>query len=513
VFSEGRQLGTFKMPKYTTTDVLRIAVHMSGGDISLPAVPRKKVRYGDRWNNAWVTNPARELFKFKKFTRKERRFLLGLLEGSNLDTRDMKLKDQRWIRLGEILHPGEYKALFPRSYKAFDLIRNEKVMSWYGELSESFKQSFDVGLAKLSERPGEFMRRLDWLIRSNSTIWLQSILEVLARIGAKSSNKVLFEVYDHFEKRINPVCGRKIMIKGARRHIDLPDLPAISKDKIELVQSKIFEIIKGKFSSLPALGTCWIDEKLKKIPLPTNMRSLNDNLVPVIRGQRMPFGLSKKVLRPYIHWYDPYGTLDIDLHGYLFSPYKSAISFGYNGIHNNSIGCYSGDVRNRQGACAEYVDINIEEALKSGYNYFLMIAHNFNGGKLLDIKDCVVGMMEREHPESNSTWKPDTIANSMKVEGAARYCLVGAFDLETKEYIHLDLDFDHFSQYVDSDSSDQLWDAIAPFITTPKVSVYDLLQWHVEARGQLVSKETAETHFLFDDFSTSYTKTIEFMGV
>lgn len=513
VFSEGRQLGTFKMPKFTTTDVLRIAVHMSGGDISLPAMPPKKVKVGSRWRSSWVDNPDREKAKFKKFSRKERKFLLGLLESSNLDTRDMKLKDQRWIRLGEILHPGEYKALFPRSYKAFDLIRNEKVVSWYGELSEAFKHSFDVGLAKLSERPGEFMRRLDWLIRSNGIERVQKVLDMLARIGAKSSNKVLFEVYDHFEKRRDPVHGRKIMIKGARKHTDLPSLPAISAAKVDAVQSSIFNIVKSKFASLPDLGDCWIDEELKKIPLPTNMRSLNDALVPTIRGQRTPFGEGKHVIRPFIHWFDERGEIDLDLHGYLFGPDKVE-SFGYNGRHSvNGLGCYSGDVICRRGACAEYVDINVETALIAGYKYFIMIVHNFRGGKLSDIKECVAGVQEREFAEANNLWLPDTITNSMKLSGGGNMVLVAAYDLETRESIYLDLDFSTFSNYVTRGNSGAFFEALKPYISLPKVSVYDLLLWHIEARGRLVSKETAETHFLFDDFSSSYTKTIEYMGV
>jgi hypothetical protein len=513
LFKLDRQLGSFKIPKLTTTDVLRIAVYLSGGNTALPAVPNKKVKFGNRWSRSWIDNPEREAFKFKKFKRSERRFILGLLEASNLDIREMKLKDQRWIRLGEILHPGEYKLNYPKTYAAFQRIRETKVISWYGEVNAAFKLSFDVGLAKLSERPGEFMRRLDVLIRANSIERVQKVLDMLSKIGEKSSNKVLFEVYDHFEDRKSPVYNRKVMIKGARKHTDLPTLPAIDKEKVDLIQESIFSIVKSKFASLPAMGDCWIDEELKKIPLPTNMRSLNDTLVPTIRGQRMPFGEGKKVLRPYIHWFDPNGQLDIDLHGFLFSETKDALSFGYNGIHNSSLGCYSGDVRKRQGACAEYVDINVEAATKAGYKYFLMIAHNFQDGKLSDIKDCVVGIMEREYPEANYNWKPDTIANAMKVQGASQYCLIGAFDLETREYIHLDIDFDHVSRYVNRGNSALLWDAISPFITVPKVSVYDLLQWHVEARGRMTSKETAETHFLFSDFATSYTKTIEYLGV
>ena len=515
--SIGRGFDRVKLPKLTTTDVLRVVVYLSGGDISLPALPPQKIktmsRNGRRFSASWDANPERAKFKFKKFKRSERKFILELLENSNLDTRDMKLKDGRWIRLGEILHPGEYQTEFPRTYKAFQKIRNEKVTSWYGEVDKAFKMSFDVGLAKLSERPGEFLRRLDVLVRKSTTKNIQSILGVLSKIGAKSSNKVLFEVYDHFEERRNPVTGRSIFIKGARQKTPLPNLPAIPNTIVEMIQSTIFDIIKTKFAELPALGDCWIDEELKKIPLPTNMRSLNDSLVPTVRGQRVPFGGEKKVIRPFIHWFDEYGELDIDLHGFLFGDHNNAINFGYNGIHNSTLGCYSGDVRQRQGACAEYVDINVDAALRNGYQYFLMVAHNFQRGTLAEIKECVAGVMERDHPESNRTWLPSTIQNSMLLKGGGNMVLVAVYDLKTREYIHLDLDADKVDGFVYGSLAKNFMEIIAPFILPPKVSVYDLLLWHVEARGRIVSKETATTHFLYEDFGSSYVKTIEYMGV
>ena len=513
---ENRELSTVKLPKLTTTDVLRVVVYLSGGDISLPALPPQKVKTMSRgyrrMTSSWGKNPERESFKFKKFSRRERKFILNLLEHSNLDTRDMKLKDGRWIRLGEILHPGEFDKLFPRTFRAFQQIRNEKVVSWYGQVDKAFRISFEDGLTKLSERPGEFLRRLDWLVRDAFSEEVRLILDILSKIGINSSNKVLFEVYDHFEHRADPKTGRSIFIKGARKKTELPDLPAISKITIEAIQETIWNILKEKFSALPALGNCWIDPELKKIPLPTNMRSLNDSLVPTVRGTRVPFGEGKKIIRPFIHWFDDYGRLDIDLHGFLFGPSRVE-SIGYNGRHNTIYGCYSGDKRHCQGACAEYVDINVAKALGAGFKYFLMVAHNFQGGKLSDIKECVAGVQEREFPEANMNWLPDTIANAMSLKSSANMTLVAAFDLETREYIYLDLDFSDFDQYVHIGQSTAFFNAIAPFIAEPKVSVYDLLQWHVEARGRLVSKETAETHFLFEDFMSSYTKTIEFMGV
>lgn len=516
---EKRDLSTVKLPKLTTTDVLRVVVYLSGGDISLPSIPPKKVktvvarsRYSRLSPPIWSDNPERKKFEFKSFKRNERRFILGLLEQSNLDTRDMKLKDGRWIRLGEILHPGEFDRLFPRTFKAFQQIRNEKVTSWYGEVDKAFKSSFSAGITKLTERAGEFLRRLDFLVRTSGKNGIQPILNALAKVGSKSSNKVLFEVYDHFEHRADPVVNRSIFIKGARKKTELPNLPAISAISIEAIQETIWNILKDKFAELPSLGDCWIDPELKKIPLPTNMRSLNDALVPTVRGTRTPFGTGKKVIRPFIHWLDEKGNLDLDLHGYLFGPSKVE-NFGYNGRQSNKFGCYSGDVRCRRGRCAEYVDINVEEALEAGFKYFLMIVHNFQGGKLSDIKDCVAGIQEREFPEANIAWLPDTIENSMLLKASGEISLIAAFDIETREYIFLDMDFNGFENYVHRGQADEFFNALAPFIAPPKVSVYSLLQWHVEARGRMVSKETAVTHFLFEDFASSYTKTIEFMGV
>lgn len=504
------------IPVKTTTDVLRIAVHMSGGDISLPAVPNKmvttKVMSGRRYSLGKGLNPERDKFKFKKFTRSERRYLLGLLEKTNCDAREMKLKAQRWIRLGEILHPGEYASTYPRAVKAFGLIRDTKVVSWYGEVDAAFKRSYVDGLAKLSERPGEFVRRLDFLLRRNNVALRNQTLEAFYKIALGVSNKVLFEVFTHFEGRNVKTTDRSIFIKGARKKTPLPDLPALPVGLIQNVQDTIFSALKAKFALLEPMGDCWIDPELKKISLPTNMRSLSESLVPIIRGQRIPMGGDKKVVRPFIHWFDERGNEDLDLHGYLLGKGKS-VTFGYNGIHSSSIGCYSGDVRNRRGACAEYVDIKIQEALTAGYQYFVMVVHNFTGRPMGTLKDCVVGVQERNDAAANSHWLPDTIVNCFKPASASAYALIGVYDLVTREYIHLDMDWNTFSGYVSGGDSNKLFQAIEPFIKPPAFSVYDLLLWHVEARGRNISKELAETHFLYDDFGTSYVETMKYMGI
>src|SRR5262245_55776583 len=81
------------------TDVLRLAVAMSGGDVSLA-----------------------EACKFGKFRRRERALLLGWVERAANRTEDMLRWKSRWIRLGERLHPGEYATRFQQTATAFDIL-------------------------------------------------------------------------------------------------------------------------------------------------------------------------------------------------------------------------------------------------------------------------------------------------------------------------------------------------------------------------------------------------------
>jgi hypothetical protein len=240
-----------KLPKLTTTDVLRICVGMSGGDISLPRVPAKLIKT-NRWSSRKEVNPAREAFKFKKFTRSERKYILSLLEKSNCDVSEAVLKDQRWVRLGEVLHPGEYRNQYPKAFLVFDKIRNEKVKSWYGRLNEAFNESFKSGVSFLSQRPGEFMRRLDWMVRStgSNTSDKNLVFNTFDSIAPKVSNKVLFEAFNHFEGRKKAVTNRSVMVKGARNRTTLPDLPAISEAIVNRIQNSIKSAIESK--SIPS---------------------------------------------------------------------------------------------------------------------------------------------------------------------------------------------------------------------------------------------------------------------
>lgn len=529
------------VPVKTVTDVLRIAVGMSGGDISLPAVPPAQVQM-NRWSGYKSNNPAREAFKFRKFSRSERRLIMSLLEKTNCDSTEAVLKEGRWVRLGEILHPGEYASKFPKAANMFKNIRNENIQSWYGKVNKAFDKSFAEGVKVLSERAGEFVRRMDWMLRAQKETSTSSktgssfsilekyatkephialglkerqeiVLSVFKEIGKNVSNKVLFEVYNHFERRYEPTNNRTIMVKGARKRTKLDELPAIAPETIEAVQRTIVDTLLTKFAEMPKLGKIAIDEELKKIPMPTNMRSVSATLRPAIRGQRIPIGnKNAKVVRAYVHWVDKTGNEDIDLHGFLIGNSKFT-TFGFNGEHNAPYGCYSGDVRHRQGDCAEYLDIDFAAAKRAGFKYLIVTVNHFNGRNFSTL-DCYSGFMEREFPEVDKMFKPSTVGNSIKLAGEASTAATCAIDLETREYIHLDIDANGLP--VASRNVGQIMEAVQFYLTPPKFSVYDLLMLHASARGEEIvdGKDVkADTYFTFEEFSESYVRIMEYMGI
>lgn len=516
------------VPVQTATDVLRIATYFSGGDISLPAVPkitigeikpnRKQMFFHDLKLSQIV---ARDKFKFKNLNRARRKYLLGLLESTNLDLGEMKLKIERWLRLGEVLHVFEYKNRFPKTAAAFDALRNnaKSIKTFESKVEEAFQNALisknvkdlDKALDLLSKRPGVFARKLDWMLRTyNAAI----VLAAFKKIAMKVSKKVLWELYNHFLKR-DTSNTRSIMLKGKKsKKRTLPELPPMSKVLINKIQNTILECIGEHFSQLDKLGKVWIDERLKKIPLPSAMRSANSSLKTYVRGTRVPFNESAKVVRPYIHWYDQNGNEDLDLSVGFYTQNLKAykfISFHQLKDHDLNV-CHSGDIRHRRGACAEYVDIDIARAVSKGVRYALIQVHNYNNRPFHTLKDCVFGLMEREFPKENEIFVPKTITNAVAVVNESSTVCVAVLDLVEREYIWLDLELQSNGLATIEGTSNMVGQMLRSTLNNSFFSVYDLLYLHAESRGSIVSnEEDANTVFEYDEFVTSYDKVATYM--
>ena len=337
------------------------------------------------------------------------------------------------------------------------------------------------------------------------------ILDRFCGISDKVSEKVLYELLGHFIDRKENQWGRQVTIKGSRTPIPLTPLKALQPEIVDEVCETIKTSLKRRFSQFPAMGRCWIDPQLRKIPLPTNMRTVSDALETQVRGTHTPLeNPVAKVVRFYVHWKDPKGDIDLDLSATFVGEDRCEVLSWCTG-YCTDFGCHSGDVRHRVGDCAEYVDIVLEEARKR-FRYVIVDVRNYDRRTLGEVKP-VFGYMEREKPESSLIWVPKTVKNSFVLVTPSVNALAIAFDLDELDYVVLDLDMK--GSPVAARNLNGMKQLVRSFMEPPAVSVYDLLSWHVEARGgEFISdeeKETADEQFHFKDFSTSYVKILKWM--
>jgi hypothetical protein len=197
---------------------------------------------------------------------------------------------------------------------------------------------------------------------------------------------------------------------------------------------------------------------------------------------------------------DKDGTEDLDLSATFIGKNETTLVSFHNLRFENNL--HSGDVRHHKGPCAEYIDIDIADTLTKGYRYVMVDVRNYNGRSLASV-ESVFGLMEREYPESNRLWYPQTIANTQMLQSESTNTLVTILDLQTKEYIFIDEDTD--GRPVASLDISNVIDVINHYSKLPAVSVFDILLLHTEARGMLIeNKEDADTCFMVKDFTNSY---------
>ena len=524
------------VPVRTPTDVLRIARFISGGDISLPAVPKLPKQTENKstleslkeilgksfhvqfHNRRESLIKEREKFKFAHLRRSSRRYLLRLLEKTTLDTSEMQQRLEQWLRLGEVLHPGEYRRQFPRTFAAFQALRNQtpRIRSYFAQVDFAFAAGdLELALELLAQRPGEFARRIDWFLRTyENSEDLDRVLESFAQVAPRVSSKVLLQLYGHLHGRLNSKT-RSVALKRGSKMKKLEALAPLNEENVVRVQEIILNALAELFATLPPLGNVWIDERLKNIVIPTSMRNMSRGLVTFTRGTRVPFRAEAGTVRAFVHWFDVRGHEDIDLSaGFFDEGFYQMGHISYTELKNEKLGtCHSGDIRQRKGSCAEYIDIDIEMARSQTARYVTLHVYNFNGRSLESMQECKFGLMERQYPDSNEIFEPRTVSNAVSLTNQSSSVLLCAIDLVDKSYLWLDIEMDRSMPLIENTFS-QTSELLSAVLDSSRLNVYDLLKLHAHARGkQVETPEAADIRFVWEDLVADYAKVAEFLTV
>ena len=468
----------------TATDVLRLAVALNGGDVSL----------------------ATASTRFTAMKRSMRRLLLRLLEPIPNAVEDVMRHAERWKRLSEVLHPGDYADKYPKALAAITAARRNEAPASFGSRVETlFAQRHIATLTPLLQsRPGEFARRLDATLRRSTEP--ESVLDAFEAVAAQVSSPVLLQLLAQVSAP-RPLPLRAFTPKGSlakvygikdRREPLTPDVLARAAQICE-------DALVTRFALLPPLGRCFIDPTLREYRVPLAQRASSKSLRTLVRGSRLPMP-DTRFIRLFLWWKNGGGRTDIDLSAAFFDAnfvFREAVAYynlkGYGGYH-------SGDIVDAPKGASEFIDLDLDVLVEKGIRYVVTSINSFTEQPYCDLPECFAGWMARADTASGELFEPKSVFDRIDIASDTVICLPFVMDLQERRMIWADLGLTSSPRWNNVENNlGGVSLMLRALIHTPRPDLETLFDLHVRARGQRVaSPQQAQTVFATDQGITPF---------
>jgi len=455
----------------TATDVLRVATQLSKGDVSLA----EKATYAN-------------------FGRPTRRALLTALEacGPNLEE-DMDRHRSKWVRLGEKLHPGQYAKAFPRTAAAFIKLRNNVAIDSLNSKVEKaiIAKDWKKAAELLSERPGDFLRRLDHVLRASDSN--KALLAAFGKVAGACATPALLNAHHHF---LNRKAGepRAVFPKGQTAKMKV--IPASAVPLSAWASKQAAAIIEGalkeRFAKLPAMGKVYIDPDLANYPIPAAQRSASKTLRALPRGSHAPIQGEGDTLRFFIHWKNAgkgwNGRVDLDLSAALLGEDFTLVSqVAYYNLKEFGA-THSGDITDAPDGAAEFIDVDMAKIKKLGARYVAATVTSFTNQPYRELPECFCGWMIRNKEKQGEIFEARTVETKSDLCGDTRFVIPVIIDIEKRKAIWCDLGLKSNTSFpVALEPNKRSLSLTCKTIAAlNKPNLHTLLRLHASARGEIV---------------------------
>ena len=427
----------------TVTDVLRLAVALAGGDVSL-------------------AEPCR----FPSFSRAQRRRLLGLLDavGQVQDSRDsaeeMARRCERWKRLARHLRPGDYARRFPRATKLLHQVASGGAEEGFTSRLEEALAHRDVesALRLLSTRPGVFARRLNHLLRlCVDETTRERVVAGFARVAPEVSLPVLVRLWEYFSSPGPDALPWRVVAIKAATGTKTTVIPSTRRPgpADALVVRAVEEALRRR----ARLGRIAVDQELYEgYTAPVGLRSASPGMRTAGRGTRLPLP-EGETIRFFLHWRDlpkappkapgparPAAAedrdtrVDLDLSAFFVSEdFTRTEQIAYYNLRSTAA-VHSGDLTSAPDGAAEFIDITLAEALRQEWRYVVMTVHSFSHHRLSEVPECWAGAMARgADPQSGEVFEASTVMQRLDLVSPTFNATPFVIDLAERRLIWWDL--------------------------------------------------------------------------
>jgi hypothetical protein len=387
----------------TVTDVLRLAVALSDGDVSLQ-------------------EPAR----FRSFSRQERRALLASLDavvaGSEARLGDVSQRPEQWKRLGERLHPHEFPQ-WPQAAQVFAVARRDRR---FPSLASRAEAAFcagdaDAAAAVLSAAPGMFFRSADRLLRTAANAGQRAqILGIGAQIAPRASCRVLLSLREHLLSRVVPTNVSRVFAGRGGRGMAAADTRArLDPESVNEI-AQVLDTEIGR--RLSFTGPVLVDPAVREVALPLSAKVMPDGLGIMPRGSVSL--VAGDVLRFFCSWRQRERRTDYDLSVVMLDrQYASPEHVSWTN-YRTGYATYSGDITDAPDGATEFIDIRLREVPRE---FVLPQVHVFAGEGFAEAEESFFGFMLRDHAQEGAPFEPRTVRAKSDLRGSGRVALPVAF--------------------------------------------------------------------------------------
>ncbi|NMX55117.1 TerD family protein [Pseudomonas sp. WS 5146] len=468
----------------TATDVLRLAVALNRGDVSLTTA----------------------LTRFKAMKRSIRRLLLRLLNRIPNAAEDVMRHAERWKRLAEVLHPGDYADKYPRALAAITAARRNDAPESFGSRVETLLAQRHIATltSLLQSRPGEFARRLDATLRRAAET--ESVLDAFEAVATQVSSPVLLQLLAQI-RAPRPLPLRAFTPKGSFAKVyGIKDRrEPLAPDVLERAARICEDALVKRFASLPPLGRCFIDPVLREYRVPLAQRASSKSLRTLVRGSRLPMP-DTRFIRLFLWWKNCRGRTDIDLSAAFFDAnfvFIETVAYynlkGFGGYH-------SGDIVDAPDGASEFIDLDLDVLVEKGIRYVVTSINSYTEQPYCDLPECFAGWMARADTASGEVFEPRSVFDRIDIASNTGICLPFVMDLQERRMIWADLGL----------TSSPWWNNVKnnlsgvslmlrALVHTPRPDLETLFDLHVRARGERVtSPQQAQSVFAPDQGITPF---------
>ncbi|MDP9794099.1 hypothetical protein J2S43_002611 [Catenuloplanes nepalensis] len=381
----------------TTTDVLRLACHVSGGDATL-------------------AGPTR----FRAFPRRERRVLLAALHdvvtASPAKLGDVARYAERWKRLGERLHPHEFPQ-WPHARDVFAVARGERrVPSPAGRAEAAFRTG-DVGAAAsaLSTAPGLLLRSADRLLRSAPADSRATVVGAVAGALGSASGRVLCSLREHVANRRVPASARMFVGRSRRAWVG-PDTRAPLPDDLVAELSALLDAEIA--ARLPALDRpLLVDPAVRDVALPLSGKASAGGFAVLPRGSRAT--VTGDLLRFFTYWRQAGRRTDYDLSVLLLDrDFHTAGQVSWTNLRHTSI-VHSGDLTEAPAGATEFIDV----PRAKGERYVVPQVNIYAGESFDEVAESMFGYQTRAKRQRGMPFDARTVRARSELRGDGRVAL------------------------------------------------------------------------------------------